>query len=788
MTRTYILIILIISCLITLDMVGASDWPMFKKDASNSGITSDQVPYDPVIMWSADIQRMETTPIVSSGLIYALAGNGSVYAVELETGDLRWQSQLEGWVYQMSSLASSGEKIFAATDSGLLAAFDAKTGQMLWKRDTTDKRFESPLNCIDGRLFLGEGSAYGTGQKRFFCFDENGNECWNVSRSTKGYQWCGACEAGDYLVFGQNDGILLSVKRSSGEVVDELNLSDSTRLSFSQQEPGRVRASAAFSEGSIYITSELSAEVGFAWKIGLSNGTGRFEDRGWSSPVGFSTSTPSVYNGRVYLGVGEHGHSGALVCLNASSGDLIWSYPVEAGVKSSPALSTAGKRPRILFTASQVNGSVYCLEDVGGWGELLWRLDPPDDGYILGGVAISDGRLYFGTEGDQHCGKLYCLGDEEGRADSQEWPQFHCSAEHAGRSNSKAPRSNHTLWVSRNIGTQPGSSVSVAEGKVFANCIDNLTCLDLRSGDVLWTFPFNASGDYAFGFTPVYSGGRVFFTSDKTFCLNSSDGSEVWSFSQPGGRFAIDGSPAIADGRVVVSDWDGHHYYCLDEETGLELWRFTVDGNAQSTPAIWQGRVVFAGWDWGLGGRIYCVDLENGSKIWSLATENSPCGSPSIQDDAVYMTAYSFEGEGDLLALSIDNGSVLWRSKVSPTDSTPAVAEGRVYICGGCEGFSELATYCFDASSGEQIWKSPAEDRIGDWRCSPAYADGLLFAGRANFTEYGGVYALNASTGAPVWSNPAGGSSPALAGGMMFTIGRGRVYAFGNSNNQGGYA
>ena len=315
---------IIISSLIVFNVAEASDWPLFKKDVLNSGISSDHVPSTPIILWSADIQRMETTPIVSSDLVYALAGNGSVWAIDKETGKLRWLSQLEGWVFQMSSLASSGEKIFAATDSGLLAAYDALTGRELWKRDLTDKRFEAPINYMDGRLYLGEGSAYGSGQKRFFCFDDDGNECWNVSRSTNGYQWCGASVAGGYLVFGQNDAILLSVNRTSGEVADSLSLNDSTRLSFSREFPGRVRASVTYDGGNVYTTSEFSAKEGFAWKIGLDPDTGKFEDRGWSSSVGFSTSTPSVYNGRVYLGVGEHGHPGALVSLNDSSGDLIW--------------------------------------------------------------------------------------------------------------------------------------------------------------------------------------------------------------------------------------------------------------------------------------------------------------------------------------------------------------------------------------------------------------------------------------------------------------------------------
>ena len=42
--------------------------------------------------------------------------------------------------------------------------------------------------------------------------------------------------------------------------------------------------------------------------------------------------------------------------------------------------------------------------------------------------------------------------------------------------------------------------------------------------------------------------------------------------------------------------------------------------------------------------------------------------------------------------------------------------------------------------------------------------------------------ALNASTGKAVWSYPAGGSSPAVAGGMVFTMGSGKIYAFGRGS------
>ena len=166
---------------------------------------------------------------------------------------------------------------------------------------------------------------------------------------------CGAAVAGDYLVYGSNDGLLLCVDRKTGDLSDILNLSDGSRIGFAASDPGRIRASVSYKDGSVYTTSEFSAKRGYAWKVGFDEEDGTFENLGWSSSVGFSTSTPAVYDGRVYLGVGEHGYPGALTCLDDSTGDLIWSYPVEAGVNSSPVISAAGESPRIVFAAARAN-------------------------------------------------------------------------------------------------------------------------------------------------------------------------------------------------------------------------------------------------------------------------------------------------------------------------------------------------------------------------------------------------------------------------------------------------
>ena len=362
-----------------------------------------------------------------------------------------------------------------------------------------------------------------------------------------------------------------------------------------------------------------------------------------------------------------------------------------------------------------------------------------------------------------------------------DWPQFHQGPEHAGASSSSSPLANQTAWVSENISVQEGSSVCVADGRVFVNCVDQLVCLDQSSGKIIWNASFEATPGicHVWGFSPAYDSGKVFLSASKTVCLNASDGRELWSFVPPTGRGAVDGGPAVAAGRVIVSDWDGHHYYCLDEETGTQLWNFTVEGNAQSTPAISKDRAVISGWEWGLGGKIYCVSMDNGSEIWNFTTKNSPCGSAAISEDTAYLTTYNFEGDGEVMAISLQNGSLLWQKPIARTDCTPALAEGCVYVCGGTDGFSDKATYCFDANTGDLLWKTSEDDGIGEWRCSPAYARGLLLVGKTENMNYVALCALNATTGETVWRYPAGGSAPAVADGMVFSSGGGRVYALG---------
>ena len=395
-----------------------SGWHQFQKDPLHTGTTSDAAPgSDPVLLWSMQTGAINVPPLVAGDLVYVYDANGTMWAFDRRCGSMVWRNETSPWFIQSSTPAYGDDMIFAAERDGDLHAFDAATGERLWKAHATDHALACPVTYHDHRVYVGE--SYCRAPARYFCYDENGTMVWSSSTGVAGaYEWCGACVVDQYLIHPISSGNLVSLFRENGTMRDIISLADDQNISFARSDVGRIRASVSHHRGYLYVASEYSQEQGYIWKIRLD--CGRFIDSGWSTEIGFSTSTPVVHDGRVYVGVGEHGCSGNLVCLNDSTGDVLWSYPVPAGVKSSPVLSisdsdsdsggnsggNSGGDVHIYFTTATANGSLYCLRDCGASAELAWAYNPPDSGYILQGAAISDGMVYFGTGG----GYVYCIG------------------------------------------------------------------------------------------------------------------------------------------------------------------------------------------------------------------------------------------------------------------------------------------------------------------------------------------------------------------------------------------
>ncbi len=94
--------------------------------------------------------------------------------------------------------------------------------------------------------------------------------------------------------------------------------------------------------------------------------------------------------------------------------------------------------------------------------------------------------------------------------------------------------------------------------------------------------------------------------------------------------------------------------------------------------------------------------------------------------------------------------------------SSPAVADGVVYV-----GSGNGDVYALDAATGAELWSYATSSGAGKaGASSPAVADGVVYVGSDS-----GVYALSAATGAVLWNGgPAfAAASPTVANGVVYT-------------------
>lgn len=175
---------------------------------------------------------------------------------------------------------------------------------------------------------------------------------------------------------------------------------------------------------------------------------------------------------------------------------------------------------------------------------------------------------------------------------------------------------------------------------------------------------------------------------------------------------------------------------------------------------------------------------------WRRKTGGAVVSSPVVFGDTVYVGS----GDGALYALAVADGAVRWRAETGgAVNSSPAVAHGLVYVLS-----QDGLLHAFEAATGVQRWKfatggehryakpgvlgmSPATEVMPDpwdfYLSAPTVADDLVYFGGGDGT----VYALNALTGARVWTFRTGDvvhASPAVAGGAVY-VGSwdGRFYA-----------
>jgi outer membrane protein assembly factor BamB len=214
------------------------------------------------------------------------------------------------------------------------------------------------------------------------------------------------------------------------------------------------------------------------------------------------------------------------------------------------------------------------------------------------------------------------------------------------------------------------------------------------------------------------------------------------------------------------------------------VWGFAARTLVEFPPALAFGRLYFANND----GILFAVRAQDGKLVWRYRSGRVQAASPTVVGRTVFHTfLYRQRGkqrseDGELVAFDADTGAVRWRKRLAPSESSPLVHRGRVYV-GDWSG----KVYAFDVRTGRQLWAFQTD---GEVKGGLAASGARVFVG--SYDHH--LYALNARTGRQLWR--AGTqlrlgnrgrfySTPAIAYGRVY-IGAtdGKVYSFGAASGR----
>lgn len=124
-----------------------ADWPTYRHDAARSGYTTERLdgplhegwtyraPHAPHPAWPrSDRQTFDRAiqPVIASGTVYfGDTVTGTIIALDLKTGTLKWQFYTEGPIRFAPVVFE--DRLFVTSDDGCLYALNLANGQMLWK-------------------------------------------------------------------------------------------------------------------------------------------------------------------------------------------------------------------------------------------------------------------------------------------------------------------------------------------------------------------------------------------------------------------------------------------------------------------------------------------------------------------------------------------------------------------------------------------------------------------------------------------------------------------------------
>lgn len=347
------------------------------------------------------------------------------------------------------------------------------------------------------------------------------------------------------------------------------------------------------------------------------------------------------------------------------------------------------------------------------------------------------------------------------------WPLFRGNANSTGVAVGKLPAKLDVVWEHEiDQGAIEGTPIIVGgrQPRTYIGDLDGrILAFDLNSGKLEWEIQL--PDKLGFVTAPAFRNNRLYIGDiDGIFHCFDMNGKELWKFTTDG---EIDSSANFYKDLVLFGSQDSK-LYALNSVTGKVVWELETGDQVRCSATVVENRAFVAGCD----GSLHIIDLDQGKEVGSVLIESPTGVTPAARGDLVFAGTE----QAGFFAINWKNAKLKWKFDDPEgglsTRSCPAVQGKHVVL-----GANNRKVYSLNADTGELNWSTVLKSKIVS---SPVIVDGRVLVGSTD----GRFYELALETGKIVWEKELRGGiigSPAVAfGRVVIATDRGVVYCLGD--------
>lgn len=383
----------------------ANSWPMARGCVEGTGRSGSILEFPLRETWQRrfDGTSFEATPIIADGTIYIGDLDGTFHALSLATGETRWTfkgeagfSAAAAFVAGAADSTDGSPSLVVAGDSfGVVRAFDAKTGRVVWEHERDGEISGGPSVVVDP---AGGGQAkilVGSQDASLVCLSAaSGKELWSHSIADQ-IRCMPTVVAGRILVAGC-DGRLHAIDAATGKPAGEVAIDGPTGTT-----PSGIGKSVFFgSEGGTFyridVASTPDTTHSISWKKKSAGGGQAYRS---SAAIAEGPTGPLAV-------VGTRGR--AVEAFSTADGTRLWRAAMRGKVDASPVVvrvRESGRSRDSAVMAADMAGRIAALRPEDG--SVLWEFDAGAG--FTASPAVASGRAVLAGED----GTVWCFGRTE---------------------------------------------------------------------------------------------------------------------------------------------------------------------------------------------------------------------------------------------------------------------------------------------------------------------------------------------------------------------------------------